>query len=100
MFAGSAGTSGLGLTVLLIATIATLLLSTATDISTSITLAQVGASAVAQIAQGAPGNDRILRLLVLAAAGPMVAYVLALVVTRLLTLPAGLSSNEPCASSR
>lgn len=89
MFTASAGTSGLGLTMLLIATIATLLISTATGIPTSITLALVGASAGAQIAQGALSTDRVLRILVLAAAGPMVAYLLALVVTRLLTLSRG-----------
>jgi PiT family inorganic phosphate transporter len=89
MFAASAGTSGLGLAVLLIATIATLPISTATGIPTSITLALVGASAGAQIAQGGLGTDRVLRILVLAAAGPVVAYLLALAVTRLLTLSRG-----------
>lgn len=87
MFTASAGTAGAGLAVLLLATIATLLISTATGIPTSITLALVGASAGAQMAHGAPGGaDRVVRILVLAAAGPVVAYLLALALTRLLTL--------------
>jgi PiT family inorganic phosphate transporter len=86
MFTVSAGTAGAGLAVLLMATIATLFISTATGIPTSITLALVGASAGTQIAHGALEADRVLRILVLAAIGPVVAYLLALTVTSLLTL--------------
>jgi PiT family inorganic phosphate transporter len=89
MFSASAGTAGLGLAVLLVSTIATLLISTATGIPTSITLALVGASAGAQLAGGVLEVDRVLRILVLAAVGPVVAYLLALAVTRLVTLSRG-----------
>ncbi|MBT2497738.1 inorganic phosphate transporter [Agromyces sp. ISL-38] len=89
LFRSSAGSSGLGLAVLLLATISTLLISTVTGIPTSITLALVGASAGAQVAHGVLEGERIARVLVLAAAGPVVAWLLALAVTRLLMLARG-----------
>lgn len=89
VFLTSAGQSGPGLAVLLIATIATLLISTATGIPTSITLALVGASTGAQVADGLLQSDRIVRVLVLAAAGPVAAWLLALAVNRLLVVPRG-----------
>jgi inorganic phosphate transporter, PiT family len=91
MFTASAGTSGMGLAVLLIATIATLLVSTIAGIPTSITLALVGASAGAQLTYGTFDTHRVLRVLVLAAAGPVVAWLLALAVTRLVRLSRGRS---------
>ena len=89
MFTAAAGTTGTGLAVLLLATIITLLISTASGIPTSITLALVGATAGAQLALGAFESERIVRVLVLAAAGPMVALLLALVLTRLVTATRG-----------
>ncbi len=91
IFTASARSSGIGLAVVLFATISTLLFSAATRIPTSITLALVGASAGAQIAHGVLDSDRILRVLLLAAAGPVVAWLLALAVTRVLTLTRGSS---------
>ncbi|GAA3312023.1 inorganic phosphate transporter [Arthrobacter ramosus] len=89
MFRVSTGGSGWGLAVLLVSTIATLVVSTATGIPTSITLALVGASAGAQVAGGGLDAGRVLRVLLLAAAGPVAAWILALVVTRILTLARG-----------
>jgi PiT family inorganic phosphate transporter len=89
MFSASAGTTGMGLAVLLVSTIATLLISTATGIPTSITLALFGASVGAQIAGGALEADPVLRILVLAAVGPVAAYLLALAARCLVTLSRG-----------
>lgn len=89
MFAAAAGTSGLGLAVLLLATIATLALSTMLGVPTSITLALVGASAGAQLALGASAGGRIGRVLLLAALGPIVAALLAFAVTRVQRVASG-----------
>lgn len=89
VFDDAVGDLRCGLAVLMFATIATLLISTAAGIPTSITLALVGASAGAQLAHGAVDSDRILRVLALAAAGPIVAWLLALLVTRALSLSRG-----------
>jgi PiT family inorganic phosphate transporter len=89
MFSAAGGSSGAGLIVLLVATVATLLISTVAGIPTSITLGLVGASAGAQIAHGSIDVDRVLRVLVLAAAGPVIAWALALAVTRALSTARG-----------
>ncbi len=89
MFADAASNSSAGLAVLLSATIVTLLISTATGIPTSITLALVGASTGVQFTQGAVDLDRLLRVLGLAAAGPVAAWLIALLITHLITLARG-----------
>lgn len=89
MFLAAAGDTGFGLAILLLATIATLMLSTVAGIPTSITLALVGASAGAQLALGAFESDRIVRVLVLAAAGPFVALLIANLVTKIQPLASG-----------
>ncbi len=89
MFTTAAGSTASGLAVLLLATIITLLISTASGIPTSITLAIVGATAGAQFALGAFESGRIVRVLVLAAAGPLVALLIALVLTRIVTATRG-----------
>lgn len=78
-----------GLPVLLAATIGTLALSSAVGIPTSITLALVGASAGAQFAAGQFDLAPVLRVLGLAALGPVVACLLALVVTQILSATHG-----------
>lgn len=83
LFRGAAGESGAGFPILLLATILTLAFSTKMGIPTSITLALVGGSTGAQFAHGVLDGARIGRVLVLAAAGPLVAMLLAALLSKL-----------------
>lgn len=85
LFRTSAGSSEVGLLILLLATVGTLTLSSMAGIPTSITLALVGAAAGAQLANGNVDLAPVFRVLSLAAVGPLVACLLAIIVAGILT---------------